>query len=397
MVGFIVSPAAQSFTQTSPQALSRAESNAVRLFLSGDVMLGRGIDQVLPHSVDPTLKEPSVRDARRYVELARRAGARIPDEVGLDYVWGDALAELDVLAPRFRIINLETSITSGGRFWPGKRVHYRMHPKNVGAVTAAGVDICILANNHVLDFGRAGLESTLDALEGSEIGTVGAGRTESAAGEPAVLPISGRNGSERRLLVFGYASPTSGVPPRWAAERKRAGVNFLADLDEQAADAVATQILSRKRPGDLVLVSVHWGSNWGFSVPEGQRFFARALIDAGAADIVYGHSSHHPRPMEVYEERLIIYGCGDLVNDYEGIRGHDEYRPELTLMYFPEIDLETGRLQRLVMSPMRIENFTLTRASDGEAQWLAETLSRHSESYGTTASVRDDGRLTLEW
>jgi poly-gamma-glutamate synthesis protein (capsule biosynthesis protein) len=103
----------------------------VRLMLLGDVMMGRGVDQILPHPGDPTLYEDSMDSALGYVELAERAGARISRPVPFDYVWGDAFEGLD--APRVRLINLETAITTDGRPWPDKPVLYRMHPRNVPA------------------------------------------------------------------------------------------------------------------------------------------------------------------------------------------------------------------------------------------------------------------------
>ena len=86
--------------------------DSIRLFLCGDVMTGRGIDQVLPHPADPTLHEPYIGDARSYVERAESVNGAIPRPVDFDYIWGDALAELDRAGVDLRIINLETSVTS---------------------------------------------------------------------------------------------------------------------------------------------------------------------------------------------------------------------------------------------------------------------------------------------
>src|SRR5512133_1189507 len=133
----------------------------VTLFLCGDVMTGRGIDQILPHSAPPQLFEPYVRDARKYVELAERQSGPIPRPVDFAYVWGDALAELQRRQPTVKLINLETSLTADGMHWPGKGIHYRMHPANVPLLTTAGIDVVALANNHVLDWGYAGLAQTL--------------------------------------------------------------------------------------------------------------------------------------------------------------------------------------------------------------------------------------------
>jgi Bacterial capsule synthesis protein PGA_cap len=141
------------------------QADSIRLFLCGDVMTGRGIDQVLPHPTDPTLHEPYIGDARYYVERAESVNGVIPRPVEFDYIWGDALAELDRAGVDLRIINLETSITSSEDYWRDKEIHYRMHPRNIDCITAARIDCCCLANNHVLDWGYDGLAETLRTLD----------------------------------------------------------------------------------------------------------------------------------------------------------------------------------------------------------------------------------------
>src|SRR4029453_17016197 len=134
------------------------------LFLCGDVVTGRGVAQILAHSCPPGIQEPYVRDARDYVALAEDANGPISRPVAPAHIWGDALEELERIAPDARIINLETSVTTSDDSWPGKGIHYRMHPGNVDCLPAARVDVCVLANNHVLDYGRAGLGETIATL-----------------------------------------------------------------------------------------------------------------------------------------------------------------------------------------------------------------------------------------
>jgi poly-gamma-glutamate capsule biosynthesis protein CapA/YwtB (metallophosphatase superfamily) len=136
-------------------------SDHVTLFLCGDVMTGRGVDQILQHPAGHELAEPYVQDARDYVRLAEAKNGAIDRPVAPSYIWGDALEELQRVAPDARIINLETSVTTRDDYWPGKGINYRMHPKNVCCLTAARIDVCGLSNNHVLDFGYDGLEETL--------------------------------------------------------------------------------------------------------------------------------------------------------------------------------------------------------------------------------------------
>jgi poly-gamma-glutamate synthesis protein (capsule biosynthesis protein) len=364
-----------------------------KLFLCGDVMTGRGIDQVLAYPGKAELFESYVRSAVGYVQLAERAAGPIGRKLECAYPWGEALEVLRERRPDARIINLETAITTSDDAQAGKGIHYRMHPDNLPCITSAGIDCCVLANNHVLDWGHAGLAQTLVVLHAAGVRTAGAGRDSHEASAPAVMELP----AGTRVLVFGYATPSSGTPAAWAATRQRGGVNLLTELSGRTAALAAETMLQHKRSGDVVVASVHWGGNWGFDIPREQQAFARGLIDAGAADIVYGHSSHHVKGIEVHAGKLILYGCGDLLNDYEGIFGHGEYRSELSLMYFPDLDPATGGLCGLQMVPMRIRRFRLERAAAEGASWLRGTLDREGRALGTGVVADEQGMLSLRW
>jgi poly-gamma-glutamate capsule biosynthesis protein CapA/YwtB (metallophosphatase superfamily) len=366
---------------------------SVTLFLGGDVMTGRGIDQVLPHPGDPVLYESYVKSALEYVRLAEAANGPIPRPVGFDYIWGDALVALDRVRPDARIVNLETAVTTSDEPWPGKGIHYRMHPRNIGCLTAAGIDCCALANNHVLDWHRPGLEETLTTLQSAGMRAAGAGMNLKQARDPAIVPLV----HGRRLLVYSIAARNSGIGVNWAATPYQSGVNGIIEIWEPMTRYASERIRTQKMPGDIVVVSVHWGGNWGYRVPGEQRDFAARLIEAGA-DVVHGHSSHHAKGIEVIGGRPVIYGCGDLINDYEGISdANDRYRGELPLLYFVTLDAVTGALQRLEMQPMRIRNFRLTHASAEEAHWLQKTLHRQGQAFNTSVTLGDDRRLSLAW
>lgn len=362
----------------------------MRLFLCGDVMTGRGIDQIMPRPSDPSLYEPYVRSALTYVELAERASGPIPRAVPFDYVWGDALAEIERREPDFRIVNLETSITADGTP-EAKGINYRMHPENIGCITAAGIGCCVLANNHVADWGPGSLKDTLLALQEAGIATAGAGRDARSAARPAIL----EQAAGRRLLVFAFGCPSSGVPTDWAAEENRPGVNLLGNFSEDTVASVARGIDEFRRKGDVVLVSIHWGPNWGYDVPYRHRRFAHDLIDSGRADVVHGHSSHHPLAIEVYAGRPILYGCGDFINDYEGIGGHVKYRPDLTAAYFLHIDDRDRRFLGLELVPFRLQRFRLVRAGGVDAAWLGKTLDRECRRFGRRIRVTGEGTLVL--
>lgn len=362
----------------------------ITLFLCGDVMLGRGIDQVLPHPSEPRLYEPYAESALDYVRLAEEAHGPIPRPVGFDYVWGDALAEIERRRPHHRIGNLETAVTTSEDAEP-KGINYRMDPTNLPCLVAAPFDCCSLANNHVLDWGEAGLVDTLQALGSGGIATAGAGKDAEEAARPAILPL----GERGRVLVFGFAAPSSGVPASWAADRGKPGVALLPDLSPSTAERTAEVMAAQRRPGDVVVASFHWGGNWGYEVSADQRDFAHRLIDSGGADVVHGHSSHHPKAIERDRDRPVLFGCGDFVNDYEGIGGHEEYRPDLVLAYFATLDADSGRLVRLEIAPFRMRRFRLERVPVADAEWLRGRLDRESRRFGGGVHLSEDLALTL--
>ena len=353
------------------------------IFLTGDVMTGRAIDQLLPHPGDPTLRESVVSDARTYIRLAEQTNGPIPAPIDFAWPWGEALEIVDQFAPDVRLLNLETSITAGGEFARGKAVHYRMHPDNVGCLTAIRPDVCALANNHILDFGYQGLTDTLRTLADAGIRSAGAGLDAKSAERPAVVG---------RVVIASCGMGSSGIPQGWAATGRRPGVAYVPDMSDRSASAVADRVLALKGPGDIAVVSVHWGSNWGYDVDTAQIRFAHRLIDAGI-DLVHGHSSHHPRPIEVYRGRLIMYGCGDTIDDYEGISTFEAFRHELRLLYFASVDSESGSVLRMV--PMRMRRMRLERAPDEDAEWLQATVVEMSRRFGTRVDNAADGVLTV--
>jgi poly-gamma-glutamate capsule biosynthesis protein CapA/YwtB (metallophosphatase superfamily) len=364
----------------------------MRLFLCGDVMTGRGIDQALPHPVNPILYEPYVRDAREYVALAEKANGPIPRPLSVDYIWGDALHELERAQVDLRIVNLETAVTSAETPWPEKGIHYRMHPQNIGCLTSAKIGACALANNHLMDWRYDGLTETLKTLNAAGIAHSGAGNDADEALQPAVLGIAGKG----RVLLFSFGSITSGIPQEWKATSISPGVNLLDDLSEATATRVCNQMRAHLQPGDLIVASIHWGSNWGYEVPREQITFAHHLIEAGVA-IVHGHSSHHVKRIEVFKGHLVLYGCGDFLTDYEGISGYEMFRGDLALMYLIDLDSRNGELITARLVPMRMRRFRLERASAADGEWLCNRLNELGKPFKAGARLEKDSSLLLKW
>ena len=146
----------------------------------------------------------------------------------------------------------------------------------------------------------------------------------------------------------------------------------------------------------MAVASIHWGGNWGYDIPDQQIRFAHRLVDDGV-DIVHGHSSHHVKGIEVYRERLILYGCGDFVDDYEGIGGHEEYRDDLRLVYLIRVDPRHGQLVEARLVPLQARRFRLNRATETDAKWLRDLLNRLGAPFGTHVQLQADNSMTLRW
>jgi poly-gamma-glutamate capsule biosynthesis protein CapA/YwtB (metallophosphatase superfamily) len=278
------------------------------LLFVGDVMLGRGVNEVLRE--------------------------RPPD-----YPWGDTLGIFR--AADFRMCNLECAISNRGAPWPGKTFTFRSDARNVAVLKAAGIDAVSLANNHALDFGPEALADTLAILDGAAIAHAGAEMNRAAAFEPATTEVAGT-----KIAIVSFTDD----PPDWEATPERAGVAYVpVDFEEERAARLFETIELARNRADVLVVAAHWGPNWGYDPPARHRPFARRLIDLGA-DVVFGHSGHVARGVEIYRGRPIIYCAGDFIDDYAV--DEDERNDESFIFV---IDLRGQRPQRVSVYPIVIE------------------------------------------
>jgi poly-gamma-glutamate capsule biosynthesis protein CapA/YwtB (metallophosphatase superfamily) len=267
-----------------------------------------------------------------------------------------------------------------------------MNPRNIGCLSVAGISACALSNNHTLDWGYEGLSETLGALHAAGIAHAGAGQNAEEAAAPAVLDAAGKG----RVLLFSFGSITSGIPWAWRATNVSPGMNLLDDLSEKTAIRIANQMRQFQQPHDLLVASIHWGVNWGHDIPLKQVVFAHRLIEGGIA-IVHGHSSHHMKAIEVFKGRLILYGCGDFITDYEGVNGYETLGGGLALMYLIELDSQSSQLVSARLVPMQMRRFRLEPASPVDTECLRNLLNKLGEPFATEARLNEDNSLTLEW
>jgi poly-gamma-glutamate capsule biosynthesis protein CapA/YwtB (metallophosphatase superfamily) len=318
------------------------------LALTGDVMLGRGVNETL--------------DASR------------PEEP-----WGDALPLL--LSADLRIINLECAITAHRQPWTRTRkvFHFRADPPAVEVLRAARVDACSLANNHTLDFEEKGLLDTLDHLKDAGIRYAGAGRDREEAARPVVL--DGGVG----LVAF-----TDNEPP-FAAGPDKPGTNYLPVSTEPGVLRRVEEAIraAREAGAETVVFSNHWGPNMVRRPPGAFRRFARAVVDLGA-DVYYGHSAHVFQGVEIYRGRPILYDTGDFIDDYAV---DPELRNDRSFLF--RLSFEGGEFRRLELFPVVLPYARVELAGGAEREALMDLMQNLSAEMGTLFERRAD-RLVLE-
>jgi poly-gamma-glutamate capsule biosynthesis protein CapA/YwtB (metallophosphatase superfamily) len=171
---------------------------------------------------------------------------------------------------------------------------YRVDPALAPALSRAGINVVTLANNHLLDCGRAGVLETLQALDEAGVAAVGAGVDERAAHRPAI-----RTAGDMRIGVLGYY---------WNS--RCAARVCVPGSAMDPPEALAADIGALRGAVDRVVVTFHWGVPYEPCPSGDDRAKARLAIDCGA-DVVIGHHPHIVQPVEVYRGRPIFYSVGN--------------------------------------------------------------------------------------
>jgi len=305
------------------------KSATATLGIGGDLMIGRLVNEQL------NLSSPS-------------------------YIWGDLhplMRQAD-----FNIANLETTLTRSDKIVP-KVFNFKADPEKVAALEAGPIHLVNVANNHILDFSEEGLLETLNVLDRSGIGHVGAGKTLRQAQQPCILERSG--------IKIGFLGCTDNEPG-WGATLSKPGTFYLEVGD---IEAVRKPILSLREQVDFLVLSIHWGPNMLRRPKPHFQTFAHELIDLGV-DLLHGHSAHVFQGVEVYRKKLILYDTGELVDDY----AVDPYLRNDRSFFFV-VTIEKQGLVSLRMIPTMISEFQVNRDPDPESVDEMERLCREFQTF----------------
>lgn len=312
----------------------------MKILLVGDVMLGRLVNQILR-------EKPPI------------------------YPWGDTLPIFK--KADFRLCNLECVISNLGEPWSqtAKIFHFRSDAKNIAVLAKAGINAVSLANNHTLDYGHQAMFEMFKILDNVGIIYAGAGGNFQEASRPKIVVVGD--------LKVGLIAFTDNEP-QWQATKKVPGIFYVPiDLKDRRAKNFLEIVKKTKNNIDLLVVSAHWGPNWGYRPPGKHITFAHALIDTGV-DIVFGHSAHVFRGIETYKSRPIIYSTGDFIDDYAV---DESQRNDQSFIFVVETQGE--EIANIYLYPTIIHDFQARLAQGKEAGEVAAKMIKLCQELKTVA------------
>jgi poly-gamma-glutamate synthesis protein (capsule biosynthesis protein) len=184
---------------------------------------------------------------------------------------------------------------------------YGVPPEVVSALAATGYDRCSTASNHTLDRGTAGIDATIAAFAAAGIGESGMA-SEPAGIEPQVFDVGGVGVSH---LSYAYGFNGISLPSNepWRSA--------LIDPQRIIADAAT----ARAKGAQIVIVSLHWGTEGQNGVTDAQRNVAEQITASGLIDLVVGHHAHVLQPIEQVNGVWVVYGLGNLISNMGRIAG----------------------------------------------------------------------------
>lgn len=273
--------------------------------------------------------------------------------------------------------NLEGPLTDDGTAEQNKKYVFRSPPEKVApALARAGFNIVSLANNHSLDYGPPGLESTRAALAKAGIQPVGAGRNEAEARTPVYMKADG--------VTVAFLAYSLVFPEEFWAGPDKPGTAFGHEQNVRADVAAARQ------KADIVVVSFHWGQEGKTDLRDYQTLLAHAAIDAGATAVL-GHHPHILQGVERYQDGVIVYSLGNFA--------FGSYSKTATRSVIALLTFRDKQLRELRLVPINVNNvevvFQPKRLFGRDAAEVVAQIQQLSQLHGTVMENRDGSAVLI--
>lgn len=314
-------------------ALSEQKSNRVTFCAVGDILMDRGIKNMM-----------------------RKYGWDYPFRAAADFI-----RQFDIA-----FCNLEGPISNNGA--PvDKRYVFCGDPASLNGLKKSGFDIISLANNHILDYGYQALMDTIRILEEKGFYPIGAGKDQATAGQARIIHKNG--------LSFAFLAYVTYYPAGIKYSRNKPGGAYAY------TERIIEEIKKVREKVDYVIVSSHWGNEYEFYPTDKQRKYAHLCIDNGA-DLVLGHHPHVIQSIEKYKGKYIIYSLGNFI--------FDQHRKERRQSIIFACTFQDGEVKEARIVPVIIENFQPRIAHQQEAYYIIEKIKLLSKDYNVAFIKKED-------
>lgn len=264
------------------------------------------------------------------------------------------------------MVNLECPITFSDDSVK-KNYVFRMHPRYLQLFKEARINVVNCANNHLGDFGQAGIVETLQWLNDAKIAHVGAGKNLEEARKPCILSIKGK-----KIGLIGYGS--NGVD---IAQHNRAGSVPISRAE------MIRDVQALRNKVDFIVVNVHWGNEKAMYPTPQQVELGHALIDAGA-NVIVGHHSHVLQGVEEYNGGVICYSLGNFLFGGNANSGNSESALLRIVL--------NGKSWSYFLEPVSIVNWKVKSADVITAQRISQIIAERSArlNYLFTENTKGD-------
>jgi poly-gamma-glutamate synthesis protein (capsule biosynthesis protein) len=336
-------------TNTDPGKVTN-NIKSVKISAVGDILLGRGV-------------------GRRIVEQNKTYSSAFED-VREILKYGDVIFG-----------NLEEPFTDSTKglldFDNGGKFVLKSEPKAMEGIVYGGFNLVSLANNHIMDYYTKGLYDTTKLLDKEGIAYAGAGKNIDEARKLSVIE---KNGVKIGLLAYtemAYLYYDGDPDIRFVAEKNRGGV---APYD---VDFIKKDIKKARGSVDVLIVSLHFGTEYSLEPQQRQINETHSFVDAGA-DIIIGHHSHQDQGIEIYNGKPIFYSLGNFI--------FDQNDPISQRSFIINMELTNNKLSSLsaipvqVLDKMRVVKVTgeLAKEMIERERKLSVKLNSKCESYNNT-------------
>ncbi|MGH9248197.1 MAG: CapA family protein [Acidimicrobiales bacterium] len=246
-------------------------------------------------------------------------------------------------------------------------------PQVVPALVATGYDACTTASNHTFDKGADGIQRTLDSLDAAGLAHAGSARTPEEAGLTTTIDVATPEGPVR-VALLSYTYGFNGIPypngDTWRAN----------EIDEATILADATT--ARQRGAEVVVVAMHWGTEYDHDPNEQQLDLAPRLIASPDIDLLLGHHAHVVQPVENVDGEWVVFGMGNLMANHaepegpkaEGLLLRFTFREDLAAGRFAATSAEYVPLYQTYEFPIEVLDVPAALASGDTGTTTASRL-----------------------